>query len=62
MYGEEDPYYITGGLRSAVQNGGKLTRVGDGGALFQQVQYNQCYPLGLAISGVSRSLLSFSES
>ena len=37
MYGEEDPFYVTSGLRSAEQHGGCLTRVGDGGALFQQV-------------------------
>lgn len=35
MYGEGDPYYITGGLRTAQKTFRTLIRVGDGNALFQ---------------------------
>lgn len=62
MYGEEDPFYVTSGLRSADRHGGRLTRVGDGGALFQQVQRNyQRYPLGLQhTSGVNNNITDVS--
>ncbi|XP_033748087.1 3 beta-hydroxysteroid dehydrogenase/Delta 5--_4-isomerase type 4-like [Pecten maximus] len=37
MYGEEDPFYVTSGLRSAASNRGRLIQVGDGQSKFQQV-------------------------
>ena len=35
MYGEEDPYYVTNGLRNAAKSGNILFQVGDGTAKFQ---------------------------
>ena len=35
MYGEEDPYYVTNGLRNAAKSGNILLQVGDGTAKFQ---------------------------
>ncbi|XP_069134758.1 3 beta-hydroxysteroid dehydrogenase/Delta 5--_4-isomerase type 1-like [Argopecten irradians] len=37
MYGEEDPFYVTSGLRSAASKRGRLVQVGDGQSKFQQV-------------------------
>ncbi|XP_060070999.1 3 beta-hydroxysteroid dehydrogenase/Delta 5--_4-isomerase-like [Ylistrum balloti] len=37
MYGEEDPFYVTSGLRSAASNRGRLVQVGNGQSKFQQV-------------------------
>ena len=37
MYGEEDPYYVTNGLRNAAKSGKILFQVGDGTAKFQPV-------------------------
>lgn len=38
MYGEGDPYFIPNPLKIAKQNCGKLPRIGNGQALFQQVR------------------------
>lgn len=37
MYGEEDPYYITSGLRNTHMSGGTMYQVGNGTAKFQPV-------------------------
>ena len=36
MYGEGDPYYVTSGLRTAIERNGVLPRVGRGDSLMEQ--------------------------
>lgn len=47
MYGELDPYYVLGCLKTANLAGGKLIRIGNGQALFQQ-----CYAGNIAAAFV----------
>ncbi|ESN92520.1 hypothetical protein HELRODRAFT_89375, partial [Helobdella robusta] len=55
LYGEEDPYYVTSGLKSAQKNNGVLYRVGDGSAVFQQAYAgNIAYAHVCALAALAR--------